>query len=139
MVTRPPLGRSTSRKRLRFRQGDLALNGFSPHKGLERRVSGARHGGRAHGPAGMAGFAGLARGARFGRARLGDTAGEIQPVHLADNGVARDPHAQAGRNLAGAVALGPELLEKLHTLVRPGHLFVADNLCWHVVQFESPI
>ena len=32
-------------ERLRFRQGDLALNGFNPHKSLERRVSGARHGG----------------------------------------------------------------------------------------------
>ena len=60
-------------------------------------------------------------------------------MHLADDGIARDPHAEARSNLAGAVAFGPKLLEKLYPLVGPGHFFVADNLCWHVVHFESPI
>ena len=60
------LGQVHQPERLWFRQGDLALNGFNPHKCLERRVSGAWHGGRAHGPAGMAGLAGFAWGARLG-------------------------------------------------------------------------
>ena len=45
---------------------------------------------------------------------------EVEPVHLADHGVAGDTRTQPPGDLAGAQALRPELLQELHALICPG-------------------
>ena len=61
----------------------------------------------------------LARARRRRRWRLG-AAGQSQPVHLADHGVARDA-AQFAGDLAGGKPVRPELLEQFDPLVGPRH------------------
>src|SRR5262245_22662473 len=52
------------------------------------------------------------RGGRLGAAR------QAQPVHLANNRIAGDA-AELGRDLARRLALRPQLLQKLHTVIGP--------------------
>jgi hypothetical protein len=83
-------------------------------RGLKGRVAvGAEHArGMGRSPR-LAGTGGCARH------RLG-AAGQAQPVDLADHGIPGDAAEFAG-DLAGAQACGPQLLEKLYTLIGPVH------------------
>src|SRR5277367_217523 len=42
-------------------------------------------------------------------------------MHLADDGVARQAVAELRRDLAGALAVEPELTEQFHSFIRPRH------------------
>ena len=55
------------------------------------------------------------------RARRLGAARELQPVDLADHGVARHAFAEHSGDLAGAQALQPKFLEQLDALFSPAH------------------
>src|SRR5581483_8119080 len=56
-------------------------------------------------------------------ARRRGAAGQTEAVHLADDGIARDPSEPSG-DLAGAEAVRPKLLQEFDPLVVPGHALV---------------
>ncbi len=60
-------------------------------------------------------------GTRSPRTRRFGSAGETQPMNLANDGVARQSVAKQRRDLACALALDPMLPELLHSFIRPGH------------------
>ena len=74
--------------------------------------------------------------ARTFGARRRRTAGEAQAVDFADDGVAGDA-AQLTRDLAGAQAIGPELLQLLDAFFRPTHVVVPPR--WTGVWLRRPI
>src|SRR6185437_529413 len=60
--------------------------------------------------------------------RLGP-AGEAEPVHLSDHGVAGHAVAEQTRDLTRAFAVNPMLLELLDHFVRPSHLSPRSSPC----------
>ena len=62
---------------------------------------------------------GLATRRGAGRAAGRARCGKLEPVHLADNGIAGHPFAQLACNLACTQPFHPELLQGLDALVRP--------------------